>query len=91
MVIKRFFLFALILCSLISTGCKQSNETLIADTIITNAAIYTVDEDNPRAEAVAIKSGKYIYVGDASGVQAHRGPLTKIHDLDGKMANLGRF
>ena len=87
----RFFLFAVMLCSLISAGCEQPNKNLIADTIITNAAIYTVDEGNPWAEAVAVKSGKYIYVGDASGVQAHRGPLTKIHDLDGKMANLGRF
>ena len=84
----RVFLFVLILCGMLATGCEQSSKNF-ADTIITNAAIYTVDEDNPWAEAAAIKSGKYIYVGDASGVQAHRGPLTKIHNLDGKMAMPG--
>lgn len=27
---------------------------------------YTVDEKNPKAEAVTIKDGKFIYVGDAA-------------------------
>ena len=85
----RAFLFVFLLCNLITAGCKQSHEKIIADTIITNAAIYTVDRDNPWADAVAIKSGKYIYVGNNSGVQAYRGLQTKVYDLNAKMAMPG--
>ena len=38
---------------------------------------YTVDEKNPKAEAVAIKDGKYIYVGSAAGVKSFIGKNTK--------------
>ena len=39
---------------------------------------YTVDENNPRAEAVAILGGHFVYVGDAAGVQELIGKNTKV-------------
>ena len=43
---------------------------------------YTVDEKNPKAQAVAITDGKFIYVGDASGAKAFVGDGTKEEFYD---------
>jgi predicted amidohydrolase YtcJ len=36
-----------------------------ADLIITGAKIFTSDNQKPWAESLAIKDGKFVYVGDA--------------------------
>ena len=38
---------------------------------------YTVDKKHPKAEAVAIKGGKFVYVGDAAGAKDFVGEGTK--------------
>ena len=35
-----------------------------ADRIIKNAKIFTADMDRPMASALAVKDGKFVYVGD---------------------------
>ena len=35
-----------------------------ADRIIKNAKIFTLDKDNPKATALVVKDGKFVYVGD---------------------------
>jgi len=55
--IKFFFLFLLVF---INTRCGTRDG---ADIIII-APVYTMDDQRPWAEAVAIKSNKIIYVGD---------------------------
>ncbi|MGE5377108.1 MAG: amidohydrolase [Bacteroidota bacterium] len=54
--------------------------TQTADLIITNARIFTSDEANPRAEAVAVKGNRIIYVGDDTGAGALRGEKTCMID-----------
>ena len=39
--------------------------------------IYTVDKKLPKAEAVAIADGKFVYVGDEAGVKAYIGESTE--------------
>lgn len=56
-----------------------------ADLVWRNALVYTVDSANPRAEAVAIASGRIIYVGGDSGVHAFVGRNTRVLDLAGRM------
>ncbi len=56
-----------------------------AATILTNGRIYTLDPAMPWAEAVAIRDGKYLYVGDAAGVEGFVGDQTLQVDLQGKM------
>ena len=51
------------------------------DTIIKNAKIFTADKDNQQATALAVKDGKFIYVGDEAGLSAYDGEIT---DLGGK-------
>ena len=52
-----------------------------ADQIIKNAKVFTSDKDQPMACALAVKDGKFVYVGDEAGLSAYEGPVT---DLDGK-------
>lgn len=68
--------------------CKVIVKQTIADRIITNGKIYTANEKKPLVEAVAIKDGTFIYVGDAGTAElnAMKGEHTKIQDLNGKMA-----
>jgi predicted amidohydrolase YtcJ len=64
-----------------------ANPSLEADTILTNADIYTEDEANPRAGVVAFKSQKIVYVGGAqdNGWREFVGRDTKVLDLHGRM------
>ena len=52
-----------------------------ADKIFKNAKIFTADKDHPQAAALAVKDGKFIYVGDEAGLSAYEGEVT---DLGGK-------
>ncbi|MFC1660971.1 amidohydrolase family protein, partial [Gemmatimonadota bacterium] len=55
-----------------------------ADRAYVNGIIHTVDEAFSTASAIAVKDGKFIYVGDAAGVESHIGPRTFVVDLEGK-------
>jgi predicted amidohydrolase YtcJ len=54
-----------------------------ADLIVTNARILTMDEQQPRAEAVAIRDGTIVAVGDRAGVGETCGPATRVIDAGG--------
>jgi predicted amidohydrolase YtcJ len=56
-----------------------------ADTIIQNAHIYTVNPQQPWAEAVAISGDKILAVGSAKETQKYRRPSTKIIDAQGRL------
>ncbi|MCS6885231.1 MAG: amidohydrolase [Acidobacteriota bacterium] len=55
-----------------------------ADIIFTNCVVYTVNPRQPRAEAVATKGDRIVYVGSAEGASLLKGPKTKVIDLKGK-------
>ena len=67
----------------LSTFCSVVNAQQ-ADTVYTGGKIYTVNEEQPWAEAVAVKDGKFIKVGSNDDVKALAGNNTKVVDLDGK-------
>ena len=52
-----------------------------ADHIIKNAKIFTADKDHPQASSLAVKDGKFVYVGDEAGLSEYEGEVT---DLGGK-------
>lgn len=56
-----------------------------ADKIYINGKVYTVNEKQEWAEAVAIEDNKIIYVGDNAGAKALADDNTEVCDLDGKM------
>jgi predicted amidohydrolase YtcJ len=54
-----------------------------ADMILYNARIYTVDENRPMAEAMAIRDGMVLFVGRRRGADAVAGERTERVDLHG--------
>ena len=55
-----------------------------ADYALINGKVYTVNEKQPWAEAIAIDGNEIVYVGDASGLRNVIGYATEIINLDGK-------
>ncbi|HPF45549.1 MAG TPA: amidohydrolase [Emcibacteraceae bacterium] len=55
-----------------------------ADIVLTNGTIYTVNENNPTAEALAIKDHKFIYVGDNEGAGRFACGDANVIDLAGQ-------
>jgi predicted amidohydrolase YtcJ len=76
------FVFLVFVASL--SGFTAADNPQNADKVYVNGNIYTVDEAFSTASAMAIKDGKFIYVGDDDGAQAYIGPRTFVFDLEGK-------
>ncbi|MDG1064810.1 MAG: amidohydrolase [Luminiphilus sp.] len=55
-----------------------------ADKVFFNGKIITVDDDNPKATAVATREGLITYVGDTAGLQPFITETTEKIDLQGK-------
>lgn len=68
---------------IISLACT-TDKSEIADIIFTNGRVYTVNENQPWAEAVAIKNNKIVFVGSNDEAVRYIGDQTKVTDLDGK-------
>ncbi|MGE5205803.1 MAG: amidohydrolase [Chlamydiota bacterium] len=68
-----------------STMLAQDQNRPAADLIITNAKVYTVDKQQPRAEAVAVLGERIVAVGSASAIDAWRGPGTRVIDAGGRL------
>lgn len=64
-------------------GCLLIGTATSADMVLTNGQIYTVDDSQPWAEAVAIENGRFEYVGNADGVRAFADSDTVEYDLQG--------
>ncbi len=58
--------------------------TMSADLALFNGNVITMDQEQPRAEAVAVKGGKIIGVGRNSEIKQFCGPKTEKLDLKGK-------
>lgn len=53
------------------------------DLVLRHGTIYTADDAQPVAQAVAVQNGKIVYVGDDAGVEAFIGADTRVIDLEG--------
>lgn len=65
-------------------GCGASPSGPAADLIVTNANIWTVDPNDPRAEAVAVIGERIVGVGSSGEIEAWRGPDTEVVDAGGR-------
>jgi predicted amidohydrolase YtcJ len=54
----------------------------VADLVVENAVVYTVDQTKPAANGFAVKDGKFLAVG--GDLKKHIGPNTKRVDAQGK-------
>ncbi len=71
---------ALIMLTAILLSCQRE----APDTIFTNARIYTLDQDNPRAESIVVRDERIIYAGDEAGAMEAAGRGANIIDLEGQ-------
>ncbi|MBP9995064.1 MAG: amidohydrolase family protein, partial [bacterium] len=75
---KSIILLAIAL--LVMTGCKQE----VADTVV-YGTIRTAEAETPIAEAIAVKDGRFIYVGGKAGVESFiKEGVTEVIDHTGK-------
>lgn len=55
-----------------------------ADTVVVNARVTTMDAARPDAEALAVRDGVFVAVGDRPDVVALAGPRTRVIDAGGR-------
>jgi predicted amidohydrolase YtcJ len=55
-----------------------------ADVVFKNGNVYTVDSSRPRAEAIAVKADRIMFVGSNFAAQRYVGQSTRVVDLQGK-------
>jgi len=72
-----------LITSCMSCGDRKQQES--ADLILSGAKIFTSNEQQPWAEAVAIKNGRFIYVGDSTGASKYLSDNTQSVDLKGRL------
>ena len=60
-----------------------------ANSVYLNGKIYTVDQEQPWAEAVVVKDGRFLYVGDSDGAKSYIGDETKLVNLEGRLVMPG--
>jgi len=82
-VFRNLFFAAAI--TLTITGCAGSEAGEMAEVVYMNGRIYTVNEAQPWADAVAIKDGKFLVVGSNADVEAVTGDSTEVLDLGNQM------
>jgi predicted amidohydrolase YtcJ len=73
-------------------GCGRSGESAAqtpstrfaneSDLVVVNARVYTIDEAQPRAEAFAIKDGKFIAIGSGSDIKNVASRRTQVIDAE---------
>lgn len=81
---RRILLLLLLLPVLFFYACgPDSNQTDQADLIFYNANIYTVNEAQPEAEALAVRDGKILAVGDSASIFDFADAQTELIDLEG--------
>ena len=68
-----------------ATSPEPDNAVDPADMLFSGGRIYTVDADQPWAEAIAVKDNIIVYVGDSAGAEDYVGSETERFDLKGKM------
>jgi len=76
-------LATLLACNVVASGS--------ADAVYHNGRIYTVDASLRWVEAVAIKDGRFVNVGNNREALALTGPETEVVDLEGRMVMPGIY
>ena len=82
---KTTLTYFVILCVVIALFSQAKAKEFCADLVTVNANVITVDDENPRAEAFAVKSTKFIAVGTNPQIKKLIGEDTIVLDAKGKI------
>src|SRR5262249_42088680 len=85
LIASLFLIIALCLSSaplsaIASAGTAPAKGQII---VFKNGNIYTVNDKQPKAEAIAVKGDRIIYVGTNKGVQSYEKKAARVVDLKG--------
>ena len=72
-------------------GSAAPGRPAAADLVLSNARIYTADAARSMATALAVRAGKIVYVGTATGARAFVGPGTRVHNAAGRLVLPGLY
>ena len=74
-----------LLVALCVLACDTESSPDDATLVLRGAKVYTVDSTRPWAEAVAVRDGRIVAVGDGADMDAHIGPATRVLELAGRL------
>jgi predicted amidohydrolase YtcJ len=80
---RGFSLCMMALFFVFGTFCQKEQNKEIADIVLLNGKVWTINSDMPWAEGVALKGDKILKVGLVSEIQQNIGDETKAIDLKG--------
>jgi predicted amidohydrolase YtcJ len=66
-------------------GSEASAERARADAVYRNGIVYTMDAHDSAQQALAVRGGRIVYVGNDAGLDAWVGPATRQVDLAGRV------
>ena len=76
--------FAVAMIFLFSSAGLYAQQPSFADLVIVHGHVWTVDPENSRAEAVAVRASRIVAVGSDREIAKWIGPATKTIDAQGK-------
>jgi len=83
--LEQWILLLTVICLAGVAVLVQGQSFPAADLIVVNARIYTVNPQQPWAEALAIRGDKIVAVGSMRDIAARRGPSTQAIDAQGDL------
>src|SRR5215203_609236 len=75
--------FVIVLSVLFLSPILGPQRTPSADIVFKNGNVYTADDKAPRAQAIAVKADKIVFVGSNAAAQKFIGKATRVVDLKG--------
>ena len=57
----------------------------LADLVLTNGKIVTVEDGAPEAQAIAVRGDRIVALGSTADIKQHTGAATKVIDLNGQL------
>ncbi|MFK8104539.1 MAG: amidohydrolase [Saprospiraceae bacterium] len=80
----KYYYCCLVIFSLLACNEAEKITSEKATLLLINANIYTVDEQQPTASAIAIKGDRILELGDAATLANYQDEKTKVIDLKGQ-------
>jgi Predicted metal-dependent hydrolase with the TIM-barrel fold len=71
-------LLLVVLSVLVLSLAPTQTRITTADIVFKNGNVYTANDRSPKAQAIAIKSDRIVYVGSNAGVQTFVGTNTEL-------------
>jgi predicted amidohydrolase YtcJ len=72
-----------------NAATKSAGTSETAELVINNARIYTVNKNQPEAQALAVKEGKIVFIGSNKDVKNYIGDKTEVIDAHGQFVMPG--